>query len=106
MHGPRRLAQSGGVAGVCNRQRQGFARPEAWRVMGAASEDLSTELWEEVADLLGCDAVRSCKTRQPWVRVGRERAGVLRSLAPWPPLPLPYGVMRAAPAPCRNAPGP
>ncbi|HEY5868728.1 MAG TPA: hypothetical protein VI542_24740 [Candidatus Tectomicrobia bacterium] len=56
--------------------------PEAWRVMEAVSEDLLTEFWEEVVDLLACDAVRSCKTRQPWVRVGRERAGVLRPLAP------------------------
>ena len=31
--------------------------PEAFRVMGAVSEHLSTELLEEVADLLDCDAV-------------------------------------------------
>jgi heme-degrading monooxygenase HmoA len=31
--------------------------PEAFRVIGAVSEHLSTELLEEVADLLNCDAV-------------------------------------------------
>src|ERR1043166_3782448 len=31
--------------------------PEAFRVMGAISEHLSTEIWEEVADLLHCDSV-------------------------------------------------
>jgi len=28
--------------------------PEAFRVMSAVSEHLSTEIWEEVADLLNC----------------------------------------------------
>ena len=32
--------------------------PEAFRAMGAVSEHLSTELLEEVADLLNCDAAR------------------------------------------------